>query len=84
MQRGRASCCGRYQEFNASGTPKVVLAALGIALFVGAVLMGIGGVVGIIGLLLTVAVGVVYVLERMGKLSFAGFGAAGLAADFFF
>lgn len=69
------------QEFNASGTPKVVLAALGIALFVGAVLMGIGGVVGIIGLLLTVAVGVVYVLERMGKLSFAGFGASGLSQN---
>ena len=69
------------QEFNASGTPKVVLAALGIALFVGAVLMGVGGVVGIIGLLLTVAVGVVYVLERMGKLSFAGFGASGLSQN---
>lgn len=69
------------QEFNASGTPKVVLAALGIALFVGAVLMGIGGVVGIIGLLLTVAVGVVYVLERMGKLSFAGLGASGLSQN---
>lgn len=70
-----------FQEFNASGTPKVVLAALGIALFVGAVLMGIGGVVGIIGLLLTVAVGVVYVLERMGKLSFAGLGASGLSQN---
>ena len=69
------------QEFNASGTPKVVLAALGIALFVGAVLMGIGGVVGIIGLLLTVAVGVVYVLERMGKLSCAGLGASGLSQN---
>lgn len=69
------------QEFNASGTPKVVLAALGIALFVGAVLMGVGGVVGIIGLLLTVAVGVVYVLERMGKLSFAGLGASGLSQN---
>lgn len=69
------------QEFNASGTQKVVLAALGIALFVGAVLMGIGGVVGIIGLLLTVAVGVVYVLERMGKLSFAGLGASGLSQN---
>lgn len=70
-----------FQEFNASGTPKVVLAALGIALFVGAVLMGIGGMVGIIGLLLTVAVGVVYVLERMGKLSFAGLGASGLSQN---
>ena len=70
-----------FQEFNASGTPKVVLAALGIALFVGAVLMGIGGVVGIIGLLLTVAVGVVYVLERMGRLSFAGLGASGLSQN---
>lgn len=69
------------QEFNASGTPKVVLAALGIALFVGAVLMGVGGVVGIIGLLLTVAVGVVYVLERMGKLSFAGLGTSGLSQN---
>lgn len=69
------------QEFNASGTPKVVLAALGIALFVGAVLMGVGGVVGIIGLLLTVAVGVVYVLERMGKLSFAGLGSSGLSQN---
>ncbi len=43
--------------------------------------MGVGGVVGIIGLLLTVAVGVVYVLERMGKLSFAGLGASGLSQN---
>ena len=40
------------QEFSASGTAKVVQAALGIAVFIGAVLMGIGGPVGVVGMLL--------------------------------
>lgn len=69
------------QEFNASGTPKTIAAVLGIVVFVGAVLMGVGGIVGVIGLLLVVAAGALYVLERMGKISFAGLGASGLSQN---
>lgn len=69
------------QEFNASGTPRTVTAILGVVVFLGAVLMGIGGIIGIVGLLLTVAAGVLYVLERMGKISFSGMGASGLSQN---
>ena len=55
------------QEFSASSSSKIVTAALGIAAFLGAVLMGIGGVVGALGLLLALAAAVVFTLERMGK-----------------
>ena len=46
------------QEFSASGSAKVVQAGLGIAVFVGSVLAGIGGPAGIVGLLLAVAAAV--------------------------
>ena len=69
------------QEFNASGTPKVVQAALGLAAFLGAVLMGIGGVAGIIGLLLAVAAAVVFTLERLGRPVLSNLGAGGLSQN---
>ncbi len=94
MQRGRASRCKdiarifsnhgfepEVQEFNTSGTRRLCSPRWVLRSLWGAVLMGVGGVVGIIGLLLTVAVGVVYVLERLGKLSFAGLGASGLSQN---
>lgn len=69
------------QEFNASGSRRMVLAALGIVTFVGAVLMGIGGAVGIVGLLLLVAAAALFMLERLGKVSFTGIGASGLSQN---
>ena len=55
------------QEFSASGMTKVAQAILGIVAFVGAVLCGIGGALGVVGLLLALAAAVVYVLERTGR-----------------
>lgn len=69
------------QEFSASGMPKVVQAGLGIVAFVGAVLAGIGGAVGVIGLLLSIAVAVLFVLERTGKPVLSGLGSGGLSQN---
>lgn len=69
------------QEFSASSSSKIVTAALGIAAFLGAVLMGIGGVAGVLGLLLALAAAVVFTLERMGKTVLSGFGAGGLSQN---
>ena len=69
------------QEFSASGSAKVVRAVLGIAVFIGAVLMGIGGVVGIIGLLLTVAAAVLFTMERTGRPILSRLGAGGLSQN---
>lgn len=69
------------QEFNASGTYKIVQAALGIAAFLGAVLMGIGGSIGIVGLLLAVAAGALYWVERSGRPVLSGLGRGGLSQN---
>lgn len=69
------------QEFSASGMPKVVQAGLGIVAFVGAVLAGIGGAVGVIGLLLSIAAAVLFVLERTGKPVLSGLGSGGLSQN---
>lgn len=69
------------QEFNASPTPRVMRAALGIGLFLGSVLMGIGGAVGIIGALVAIAIAVLYVLERMGKVALPSAGGAGVSQN---
>lgn len=69
------------QEFSASGARKIVTAVLGIAVFLGAVLMGVGGVIGVIGLLLALAGGVLFTLERMGKTSLSSIGGAGLSQN---
>ena len=69
------------QEFNASATPRTIGAVLGIVVFVGAVLMGVGGIVGIIGFLLVVVAAALYMLERMGRISFGNMGASGLSQN---
>ena len=69
------------QEFSASGMPKVVQAGLGIVAFVGAVLAGIGGAVGVIGLLLSIVAAVLFVLERTGKPVLSGLGSGGLSQN---
>ena len=69
------------QEFSASGSAKIVQAVLGIAAFVGAVLMGIGGAVGVIGLLLAVAAAALFTMERTGRPVLSRFGAGGLSQN---
>ena len=69
------------QEFNASASTKVVQAVYGILVFVGALLLGTGGLLGAIGLLLVLAVGAVYTVERMGRPIFSQLGAGGLSQN---
>lgn len=69
------------QEFSASGSAKVVQAGFGIAVFVGAVLAGIGGPAGIVGLLLAVAAAVLFVLERSGRPVLSNLGSGGLSQN---
>lgn len=69
------------QEFSASGMHKVVQAGLGVAVFVGAVLLGLGGALSAVGLLLTLAAAVLFVLERSGKPILSGLGSGGLSQN---
>lgn len=69
------------QEFTASSSRKNVSAIAGIALFVATILMGIGGALGIFGFLLVLAVGVLYVLIRLDKISVPAIGANSLSQN---
>lgn len=69
------------QEFSASGMGKVTQAILGIAVFVGSVFAGIGGAVGIIGLLLTLAAATLFALERTGRPVLSNLGSGGLSQN---
>lgn len=69
------------QEFTASSSRKNVSAIEGIALFVATIFMGIGGALGIFGFLLVLAVGVLYVLIRLDKISVPAIGANGLSQN---
>ncbi|QWT17589.1 hypothetical protein KPC83_07095 [Collinsella sp. zg1085] len=57
----------QIQEFSSSAGSALTGALLGVTLFIGALLLGSGGALGIIGLLLMLASAVVYTLERMGR-----------------
>ena len=69
------------QEFTASSSRKNVSAIAGIVLFVATIFMGIGGALGIFGFLLVLAVGVLYVLVRLDKISAPAIGANGLSQN---
>ena len=69
------------QEFTASSSRKNVSAIAGIVLFVATIFMGIGGALGIFGFLLVLAVGVLYVLVRLDKISVPAIGANGLSQN---
>ena len=69
------------QEFNASSGDKMAQAVYGVLVFVGAVLAGIGGAVGLVGLLLALLGAVLYGLERMGKPMLSKFGSGGLSQN---
>ena len=69
------------QEFTASGSFKLAYAVLGIMSFVAAVLMGLGGALGVIGLLLAVAAAVLFYMERIGKPVLSKLGAGGISQN---
>ena len=69
------------QEFTASSSRKNVSAVAGIVLFVATIFMGIGGALGIFGFLLVLAVGILYVLIRLDKVSVSAIGANGLSQN---
>lgn len=69
------------QEFSASGGVKIVQAGLGVAVFVGAVLSGIGGGIGVMGQLLAIAALVLYVMERTGRPVLSGLVPGGLSQN---
>lgn len=69
------------QEFTASSSRKNVSAVAGIVLFVATLFMGIGGALGIFGFLLVLALGVLYVLIRLDKISVPAIGANGLSQN---
>ena len=55
------------QEFNAPAPSRMAFAVTGVLAFAGALLMGIGGGIGLVGTLLAIVGAVLYVLERTGR-----------------
>lgn len=69
------------QEFNASAPSRLAFAITGILAFVGALLMGIGGGIGLVGTLLAIIGAVLYVLERTGHPVISGLGKTGVSQN---
>lgn len=69
------------QEFNAPAPSRLAFAVTGILAFAGALLMGIGGGIGLVGTLLTIASAVLYVLERTGHPVVSRLGKTGVSQN---
>lgn len=69
------------QEFTSSSSPKLVRAVLCLLLFIGVLLTGFGGAIGLVGTLLVVVCGVLFMLERFGRMTFPRIGAGGLSQN---
>lgn len=69
------------QEFNAPAPSRLAFAVTGILSFAGALLMGIGGSIGLIGVLLAIAGAVLYVLERTGHPVISRLGKTGVSQN---
>lgn len=69
------------QEFNAPAPSRLAFAITGILAFVGALLMGIGGGIGLVGALLAIIGAVLYVLERAGHPVISGLGKTGVSQN---
>lgn len=69
------------QEFNAPAPSRLAFAITGILAFVGALLMGIGGGIGLVGTLLAIICAVLYVLERTGHPVISGLGKTGVSQN---
>lgn len=69
------------QEFNAPAPSRLAFAVTGILAFAGALLMGIGGGIGLVGTLLAIAGAVLYVLERTGHPVVSRLGKTGVSQN---
>ena len=69
------------QEFNAPAPSRMAFAVTGILAFAGALLMGIGGGIGLVGTLLAIVGPVLYVLERTGRPVISRLGKTGVSQN---
>lgn len=69
------------QEFNAPAPRRLAFAVTGILSFAGALLMGIGGSIGLIGVLLAIAGAVLYLLERTSRPVISRLGKTGVSQN---
>lgn len=69
------------QEFNAPAPSRMAFAVTGILAFAGALLMGIGGGIGLVGTLLAIVGAVFYVLERTGRPVISRLGKTGVSQN---
>lgn len=69
------------QEFNAPAPSRMAFAVTGILAFAGALLMGIGGGIGLVGTLLATVGAVLYVLERTGRPVISRLGKTGVSQN---
>lgn len=69
------------QEFNAPAPSRLAFAVTGILAFAGALLMGIGGGIGLAGTLLAIVGAVLYVLERTGHPVVSRLGKTGVSQN---
>ena len=69
------------QEFNAPAPSRLAFAVTGILAFAGALLMGIGGGIGLVGTLLAIVGTVLYVLERTGHPVVSRLGKTGVSQN---
>lgn len=69
------------QEFNAPAPSRMAFAVTGILAFAGALFMGIGGGIGLVGTLLAIVGAVLYVLERTGRPVISRLGKTGVSQN---
>lgn len=69
------------QEFNAPAPSRMAFAVTGILAFAGALLMGIGGGIGLVGTLLAIVGAVLYALERTGRPAISRLGKTGVSQN---
>lgn len=69
------------QEFNAPAPSRMAFAVTGILAFSGALLMGIGGGIGLVGTPLAIVGAVLYVLERTGRPVISRLGKTGVSQN---
>ena len=69
------------QELNAPAPSRMAFAVTGILAFAGALLMGIGGGIGLVGTLLAIVGAVLYVLERTGRPVISRLGKTGVSQN---
>lgn len=69
------------QEFNAPAPSRMAFVVTGILAFAGALLMGIGGGIGLVGTLLAIVGAVLYVLERTGRPVISRLGKTGVSQN---